>query len=365
MTPFLSVIVPIYKVEPYLRQCLDSILEQTFQDMEIILVDDGSPDGCPAICDHYAEKDSRVRVIHKPNGGLVSARKAGVKISTGRYITFVDGDDWIDCGMYQVMMERIQKNNADILTTDYFYDGGHPVRCTTAVPEGIYRGKRLENLRKRMIYSGKFYLPGVFPVVWNKWYRREILLPNLFAVNENVSMGEDMACTYACILDAGCVEIYKSRCFYHYRIRQESMTKVFGQEYFRKYRNLYDYLDACFASKKREDLQEQLQYHKVWVMAVGIKECAGGTRSVLTGRGRKNVEACYGNQDLALCMEGVDVGRMKLPFLYRETWRALEKRQTYRILVLTLLLKVPLIMEKVHRLFHQRSGHQRNGKERL
>lgn len=360
MNPFLSVIVPIYKVEPYLRQCVESILGQTFQDMEIILVDDGSPDGCPAICDHYAEMDARVKVIHKQNGGLVNARKDGVKLSTGRYITFVDGDDWIDRGMYQAMMERIQKNNADILATDFFYDGGYPIRHTAVVPEGIYRGKRLEKLRSHMIYSGKFFQPGVWPNVWNKWFRREILVPNLSAVNENVSLGEDMVCTYTCMLDAKCVEIYKSRCFYHYRKRQEAMTKVFDQGYFRKYRNLYDNLDVRFADKKREDLQEQVKYHKVWSVAIGIKECAGGTRSILTGSGRKNVEACYGNRDLARCMEGVDAVRMKLPLLYREIWRALERRQTYRVLVLTLLLKVPLVMEKVRRF-----SHQRNGKERL
>ncbi len=360
MAPLLSVIVPIYKVEPYLRQCVESILGQTFQDMEIILVDDGSPDGCPAICDHYAEMDARVKVIHKQNGGLVNARKDGVRFSTGRYITFVDGDDWIDSGMYQAMWERIQMNHADILTTDYFYDGGHPIRNTAAVPEGIYRGKSLENLCDQMIYSGKFYQPGVFPVVWNKWFRREILLPNLFAVNENLTLGEDLACTYACILDAKCVEIYKSQCFYHYRIRQESMTKDFDQGYFRKCRYLYDYMDVCFADKKREDLQEQLKYHKVWMVMLGIKECAGGIRSIFTGRGRKNVEECYGDRDLARCMDGVDASGMKLPFLYRETWCALEERQTYRILVLTLLLKVPLFMEKVCRLFRQR-----NGKERL
>ncbi len=364
MNPFLSVVVPVYKVEPYLRQCVESILEQTFQDMEIILVDDGSPDGCPAICDHYAEMDARVKVIHKSNGGLVSARKAGVKLSSGQYITFVDGDDWIDSDMYQAMMERIRKNNADVLTTDYFYDGGYPIRHTAAVPEGIYRGKNLEKLRDHMIYAGKFYQPGVWPNVWNKWFRRDILIPNLAAVNENVSLGEDMVCTYACILDAKCVEIYKSQCFYHYRKRLESMTKVFEQDYFRKYRNLYDNLDVCFANKKREGLQEQLKYHKVWSVSVGIKECTGGTRSVLTGRGRKNVEACYKNQDLARCMGGVDVSRMKLPFLYREIWRALEKRQTCRILALALLLKVPLVMDKVQRFFHQRNGHQRNRRER-
>ena len=95
MEPLISVIVPVYGVEAYLNQCIDSILAQTHKNLEIILVDDGSPDRCPTICDEYARKDSRVRVIHKKNGGLSDARNAGLEIATGEYIGFVDSDDWI------------------------------------------------------------------------------------------------------------------------------------------------------------------------------------------------------------------------------------------------------------------------------
>lgn len=110
----ISVIVPVYKVEPYLRQCVDSILEQTFQDFELILVDDGSPDGCPAICDTYAAKDPRVRVIHKENGGLSSARNAGLDTAQGEYIAFVDSDDWIHPQMLNTMLNSIQSSSADM-----------------------------------------------------------------------------------------------------------------------------------------------------------------------------------------------------------------------------------------------------------
>ena len=96
MNEKISVIVPVYKVEPYLRRCVDSILAQSYTNLEIILVDDGSPDNCPAICDEYAEKDDRVRVIHKLNGGISAARNAGLDVATGAYVTFVDSDDWID-----------------------------------------------------------------------------------------------------------------------------------------------------------------------------------------------------------------------------------------------------------------------------
>ncbi len=105
MNPYLSIIVPVYKVEPYIHQCVDSILAQTFADFELILVDDGSPDNCPRICDEYAELDPRVKVIHKANGGLVSARKAGLRAARGKYIGYVDSDDWVEAKNVRVIMQ--------------------------------------------------------------------------------------------------------------------------------------------------------------------------------------------------------------------------------------------------------------------
>ena len=98
--PKISVIVPVYKVEPYLRKCLDSIINQTYRNLQIILVDDGSPDNCGAICDEYASKDSRIEVIHEENGGVSAARNAGLKLAAGDYIGWVDSDDWIEPDMY-------------------------------------------------------------------------------------------------------------------------------------------------------------------------------------------------------------------------------------------------------------------------
>ncbi len=112
--PKVSVIVPIYKVEEYLPKCVDSILSQTFTDFECILVDDGSPDNCGKICDEYAKKDSRIKVIHKENGGLSSARNAGLDIAQGEYITFVDSDDWINVHMLQVLYDAIIEKDADV-----------------------------------------------------------------------------------------------------------------------------------------------------------------------------------------------------------------------------------------------------------
>ena len=109
--PLISVIVPVYKVEPYIHRCVDSILEQTYQNLEIILVDDGSPDNCPAICDEYAAKDKRVKVIHKPNGGPSDARNVGMAAATGEYLSFVDSDDWLGNTHFECMMGTIKNEN--------------------------------------------------------------------------------------------------------------------------------------------------------------------------------------------------------------------------------------------------------------
>lgn len=109
-----SIIVPVYKVEPYLDKCVSSIVNQTYTNLEIILVDDGSPDSCPAMCDAWAEKDSRIRVIHKPNGGLSDARNAGMTVATGELMAFVDSDDWIAPDMYEHLYQRLTEVNSDI-----------------------------------------------------------------------------------------------------------------------------------------------------------------------------------------------------------------------------------------------------------
>lgn len=114
MEPLISVIVPIYKVERYLKKCIDSIINQTYKNLEIILVDDGSPDSCPKICDEYEKKDSRIKVIHKQNGGLSDARNAGIDVAKGDYIAFVDSDDYIEQDMYEMLYTILKKYNADI-----------------------------------------------------------------------------------------------------------------------------------------------------------------------------------------------------------------------------------------------------------
>lgn len=127
--PTISVIVPVYNVEPYLRRCVDSILNQTFSDFELILVDDGSPDNCGAICDEYAARDKRIKVIHKTNGGISDARNAGLEIAQGDYIGFVDSDDYIHPKMYEILVEVMEREKTDLVQC--WYQRVHPDETMT------------------------------------------------------------------------------------------------------------------------------------------------------------------------------------------------------------------------------------------
>lgn len=119
MEPKISVIVPVYNVEQVLSKCVDSILNQTYKNLEVILVDDGSPDNCPLLCDEYTKRDSRIVVIHKMNGGLSSARNSGIEAATGDFITFVDSDDWIAIDRFEYEIALLDKYNADVTQIDY------------------------------------------------------------------------------------------------------------------------------------------------------------------------------------------------------------------------------------------------------
>ena len=136
-----SVIIPIYKVEKYLSRCLDSVVNQTLEDIEIVLVDDGSPDSCPEICDRYAKKDSRIKVIHKKNEGLGYARNSGMLIATGEYIAFLDSDDYVSKDMYEKVYSELKRTDADCCVTGYVVkkDSGDEIRKENPLGTAVYK----------------------------------------------------------------------------------------------------------------------------------------------------------------------------------------------------------------------------------
>ncbi len=223
--PLISVIVPIYGIERYVGHCIQSLMQQTYQNLEIILVDDGSPDHCPQFCDLYASKDKRIKVIHKENGGLVTARKAGVQVANGEYIGFVDGDDWVGVGFYQSMLNTIMACDADIAVAGCSRDlYRKTITMENALPLGVYEGESMEYFHKNMISFGRFFRFGVTTYHWNKLFRREAIIPFQMAVENGFTVMEDGATTYPAMLAAKKV-VLTNNFAYHYRQRSDSMLK--------------------------------------------------------------------------------------------------------------------------------------------
>lgn len=188
----ISIIVPVYKVEKYIKRCVNSILAQTYKDIEIILVDDGSPDNCPEICDEFVEKYNNIHVIHKQNGGLSSARNAGIDCASGEFITFVDSDDWIEADIYEYAIELQQKYNADIVEYGfrYVYDEKEVIEHdSTSSIDFVFEGKEMlsrmyqNNIGGSVLAWNKIYRKNLFEHVRfeiGKIYEDSLIMPKLF-----------------------------------------------------------------------------------------------------------------------------------------------------------------------------------------
>ena len=222
-----SVIVPIYNIEKYLCRCIDSVLAQSFNDYELILVDDGSPDNCPQICDEYAKKDSRIKVIHKENGGLVSARQAGIKEAVGDYVFHLDGDDAICDDALESAYQIIHEMHPDIVSFSYkrCINGKISDVVDDLVAEGLYNKSDIEKQIYPKLLSDE-NMKNLFYFLWGKAIKRELATKHQLNVNRAISLGEDLSCSVPCYLEADTV--YMSRkVIYLYTIRNDSLTTNF------------------------------------------------------------------------------------------------------------------------------------------
>lgn len=247
-------------IDRYVGICIESIINQIYQNLEIILVDDGGKDRCPEICDLYTSKDSRIKVIHKPNSGLVSARKADLQQSNGAFISYVDGDDWIGPGFIEGLYTAAETSDADMVcagfTRDLFSKSEHFINT---IASGIYEGDRLKWLWQNMISYGTYYRPGISTYVWNKLFKREVLLSPQSTVDSRISIGEDGAVTYPALLNCSRVAVIDNVA-YHYRQRENSMLKQsagYSSEA-QKLLYLYNYM-MRWASKTETDLNTKTQ----------------------------------------------------------------------------------------------------------
>lgn len=215
MNDLVSVIVPIYGVEEYLDKCINSIINQTYTNLEIILVDDGSEDACPQICDNFAQKDTRVKVIHKKNGGLSDARNTGIDNATGQYFIFVDSDDWVESTMVEHLLSACKKYDVKLAScARYITDGQSISAIAFNSKERVYTAEEALN----EILSGK----AMDVAAWDKIYARELFEQIRYPVGEN---NEDIAIFYKIVHLARCIA-HTGTSEYYYRNRPGSITKL-------------------------------------------------------------------------------------------------------------------------------------------
>jgi len=271
--PLVSIIIPIYNSEVFLDKCIQSAINQSYKNLEIVLVDDGSIDSSGEICDNYASTDNRIKVIHKKNGGLVSSRKAGLKASTGEYVLYIDGDDWVELDIIKNYIDQVQKFNADVVISSHIVNlEGREDILMNSLPSGVYDKEALKSMvYPKMLYTGKFAQFGIFSYSWGKLYRKEILLKNQLKVDENIVMGEDALCLYPTLLDINTLVILEKP-GYHYRQRADSQMKTLRKIEIFKMQKVYDDLKNIFSDNEVLDVMlPQLQYYLLSLLIINTE----------------------------------------------------------------------------------------------
>ena len=212
-----SIIVPVYNVEKYIKKCIDSIINQTYQNLEIILVDDGSPDKCGEICEEYSKKDNRIKVIHKENGGLSDARNAGLEKATGEYIAFIDSDDYIDKNYISTLYNMCITNKAEIAQCSFKRVTDNQIANEKDVENKIVNMSGIEAIKN--IFKENYI---EYTVAWNKLYKKSLFDNIKYPKGK---LHEDEATTYKLFYEAKIVSVTNEKLYYYY-IRQNSITNT-------------------------------------------------------------------------------------------------------------------------------------------
>lgn len=261
--PALSVIIPVHNTEKYLDSCLQSIQKQTYTDYEVILIDDGSTDRSQELCQKYVKSDLRFLYFFQENGGSTSARKKGLSFARGKYITYVDSDDWLDHDYLERLIGAAENDHVDIAICNPTVEfGDHCQKAETMIPAGLYKGDALkEAFFPNMFYHGMGRW-GIRPAIWGKIYKKELIRKHIERVDERMFYGEDTASLFPCCLDADCICVVDGF-GYRYRINPESVSN--GNDDNRNisiFENIvlvYNHLHVCFdQSEFREILNKQL-----------------------------------------------------------------------------------------------------------
>lgn len=265
----ISVIVPVYKAEKWLARCVDSILSQTYRNIELILIDDGSTDKSGEICDLYAGKDHRVRVVHQPNKGVAAARNAGIELATGEYCTFVDSDDHIDSIMYEYMMDKAINYDCDIVMCDCIKEYGEKIEVYTHdIRSGYYDRKQIEKeyFPNLLMMPNVEYPPTIsnclclFKLYKEKYDKNGGATKKIqIRYEEGIRFSEDLLFGAELMYQAESFFYMKGEALYHYWMNEDSASHTFKADKWMDYIKLHNKIEEKFQSEKKYDFTYQIQ----------------------------------------------------------------------------------------------------------
>lgn len=262
----ISIVVPVYKVEKYLDRCVESLRAQTLSDIEIVLVDDGSPDRCPQMCDDWAKRDRRIRVVHKQNGGLSSARNAGMMAACGTYIGFVDSDDAVSPDMYEKMFAVMEGERVDFVMSDYIRmpADGEPYLKTLGIRGGRYSREDIRREIFPQLIMGENLDYGPLLSVWHCLYHTEFLRANQLCFDEDVRWSEDNIFSAIVGYHAESFYYMKGEGLYHYYQNPGTITTAYRPGAWDVYRTMNRHLHDVFDDAKDYDFSRQLKLHMIY-----------------------------------------------------------------------------------------------------
>lgn len=264
----ISVLIPAYNSERFIVECISSAINQSYLNIEIIIVDDGSTDNTFSICDNYAKNDNRLKIIRKNNGGVVSARIEAAKYADGDFVLCLDSDDFIDRTMIEQMLELANRSNADVVCTGYIKEKPNESAIRrNYLNSGIYKNKALEAALSMLIYAGEFYRPGIMPFICGKLIKTDLYKKYQKSVPVEINRGEDVAVMFPLLLNSKCIVIDNEFKPYHYRKNSKSICHSLDNGHFEKLQILYNYLDGKIED---ENNIKQLNYYKLFGIVCGI-----------------------------------------------------------------------------------------------
>lgn len=322
MKELLSVIIPVHNVEEFLKQCIESVINQTYRELDIILIDDGSVDRSLEICKKFAELDQRIRYVHfSESGGAVRARQKGVELAYGNYVAYVDADDWMELDAFEKMMNSILETNADIvMSTGRFHefaDVQHIIMDDAE--EGIYIGDEIDILVTKMLSEG----PDLWPTLINRIYKKDMHRQIQALVDGRIKVNNDVACTTMTVLNANKVVVIK-QCFYHYRRNEHSITNSWRSDYIESKWYMYQCIKQEMIKNGKDHLINILNIHILNKFLKDIRiECSRlNTKGALWKI--KRLKQLYSVEIIAEFMD--EFGTMTLEGENAQIWKIFKKK---------------------------------------